>query len=403
MNEPSSRSPGKPPKNPFDYRGEPDFEHGEIPAVGVLLANLGTPQAPTAKALRPYLRQFLSDPRVIEVPKLLWQFILNAFVLTTRPSKSAEAYETVWTEEGSPLLVIAEKQRDLVRRELAERIGQPVRVELGMRYGQPSIAKALRDLKAAGCRRILFFPLYPQYSATTTASTFDALVAELTTWRWVPELRTIHGYHDDPRYVAALAASIREVWERDGREPEHLLFSFHGIPLRYFRNGDPYHCLCHKTARLTAEALGLADERYTVAFQSRFGREEWLKPYTDKTIQAMARSGVASLDVVSPAFSADCLETLEELNVENREYWVESGGDDEAYRYLPCLNDRDDHVAALTGLVMDNLQGWVTPPADYDRAAAEAEAEASRQRAEAMAEAGVAADAGFGSGAGGSD
>ncbi len=399
MTEPS-RQPQKAPKNPFNYLGELGFEHGEIPAVGVLLANLGTPQAPTAKALRPYLRQFLSDPRVIEVPKLLWSFILNAFVLTTRPRKSAEAYRTVWTEEGSPLLVIAMQQRDLIRRELAERIGQPVRVELGMRYGEPSMANALRDLKAAGCRRVLFFPLYPQYSATTTASTFDALVAELATWRWVPELRTIHGYHDDPAYVAALAASIREVWETQGRQPEHLLFSFHGIPKRYFDNGDPYHCLCHKTARLTAEALGLADDRYTVAFQSRFGREEWLKPYTDKTIMAMARAGVESLDVVSPAFSADCLETLEELNVENRHYWEESGGPPEGYRYLPCLNERPDHIAALTGLVMGNLQGWVTPPERYDEAAVEAAAEASRERAEAMAEAGVEADAGFGSGDG---
>lgn len=380
------------------YVGESDFRHGEVPAVGVLLANLGTPEAPTARALRPYLRQFLSDPRVIELPRVLWFVILNLFVLTTRPKRSAEAYEAVWTEEGSPLLVIATKQRDEIRRRLEERLGSPVRVALGMRYGRPSIASALGELRDAGCRRILFFPLYPQYSATTTASTFDALMAELLTWRWIPEVRTIHGYHDEPAYVDALAASIREVWEREGREPEKLLFSFHGIPLRYFRNGDPYHCLCHKTARLTAERLGLAEDRWVVAFQSRFGREEWLKPYTDYTIKAMARSGVASLDVVSPAFSADCLETLEELAVENRGFWEEAGGDPGGYRYLPCLNDRPDHLELLTDLVLRHLQGWVVPAGEWDAAAAHAEAEASRQRAEALAAAGVQADAGYGDG-----
>lgn len=383
-------------KNPFNYLGEPDFRHGKLPKVGVLLANLGTPEAPTAGALRPYLRQFLSDPRVIEVPKLLWSFILNAFVLTTRPAKSAKAYEVVWTEEGSPLLVIARRQRDELRQILSEHIGEPVEVALGMRYGEPAIASALRELKTAGCRRILFFPLYPQYSAATTASTFDALAAELTTWRWVPELRTIHGYHDDPAYLDALANSIREVWEREGREPQQLLFSFHGIPKRYFENGDPYHCFCHATARGAAERLGLADDRYTVAFQSRFGREEWLKPYTDVTVKAMAKAGIESVDMISPAFSADCLETLEELNVQNRDFWEEAGGDPNGFRYIPCLNDRPDHLEALAGLALRNLQGWATPATDYDPAAARAKAEAARRRAETMAAGDVSADAGFG-------
>lgn len=382
----------------MDYVGETSFEHGEIPATGVLLANLGTPDAPTAKALRPYLRQFLSDPRVIELPKLLWQPILNLFVLTTRPKESAELYAEVWSEGGSPLLVIGKRQRDALRTALAERVGSPVHVELGMRYGEPSIASALHRLKEKGCRRLLFFPLYPQYSATTTASTFDALVAEIGRWRWIPELRTIHGYHDEPAYVAALAASIREHWDAHGGEPERLLFSFHGIPLRYFENGDPYHCLCHKTARLTAERLGLSEDRWVVAFQSRFGREEWLKPYTDYTVKAMARAGVESLDVVSPAFSADCLETLEELDGQNRGFWEEAGGEPDGYRYIPCLNDRPDHVALLTDLVVRHLQGWVVPPEEWDREAVEEEAEASRHRAESMREAGVSADAGYGSG-----
>lgn len=380
----------------MDYDGESDFRHGEVPAVGVLLANLGTPEAPTAKALRPYLRQFLSDPRVIELPRLLWWVILNLFVLTRRPKESAKLYRSIWWDEGSPLLVIGRRQRDAVRAALERRVGGPVHVALGMRYGEPSIAAALRELCDAGCRRVLFFPLYPQYSATTTASTLDALMAELGRWRWIPELRTINGYHDEPAYVAALARSIREHWETRGREPERLLFSFHGIPLRYFLAGDPYHCLCHKTARLTAERLGLADERWEVAFQSRFGREEWLKPYTDKTVQAMAEAGVESLDVLSPAFSADCLETLEELDGLNRELWEEHGGDPEGYGYVPCLNDRPDHVELLTDLVLRNLQGWVTSPAEYDGAAVRKEADASRRRAETMEAAGVSATAGYG-------
>jgi len=383
----------------MEYVGESGFEHGEMPAVGVLLANLGTPEAPTARALRPYLREFLSDPRVIELPRLLWWLILNLFVLTFRPRKSAKLYASVWTDEGSPLLVIARRQRDALRRMLAERVGgPPVHVALGMRYGRPSIASALAELRDAGCRRILFFPLYPQYSATTTASTFDALAAELVTWRWIPELRTIHGYCDEPAYADALAASIREAWQSRGSEPEQLLFSFHGIPLRYFQSGDPYHCYCHQTARRVAERLGRGPDRYVVAFQSRFGREEWLKPYTDVTVRAMARGGVASLDVVSPAFSADCLETLEELAGLNREFWEESGGDPEGYRYLPCLNERPDHLELLAGLILRNLQGWVAPPGGWDEAAAKAAAEASRERAEALAAAGVSADAGFGSG-----
>ena len=382
----------------MDYVGESGFEHGEVPAVGVLLANLGTPEAPTARALRPYLRQFLSDPRVIELPRVLWALILNLFVLTTRPRASAKLYRKVWTDEGSPLLVIGRRQR------MRCASGSP-RASGTAGAGRPrhALRPAVdrRRPRRAARRRLPahpFFPLYPQYSATSTASTFDALAAELTTWRWIPELRTINGYHDEPAYVDALTASIREVWAREGREPQQLLFSFHGIPRRYFESGDPYHCFCHKTARLVAERLGRGTDRYVVAFQSRFGREEWLKPYTDVTVRAMARAGVATLDVVSPAFSADCLETLEELAGLNREFWEEAGGDPAGYRYLPCLNDRDDHLELLTGLVLRNLQGWVAPPGEWNEEAAHQAAEASRRRAEALAAAGVTADAGFGSG-----
>jgi len=383
----------------MSYRGESGFEHGEIPAVGVLLANLGTPEAPTKEALRPYLRQFLSDPRVIELPRWKWQPILRLLVLNTRPRRSAALYRKVWTEEGSPLLVISRKQRDGLAAILGREVGGPVHVALGMRIGEPSIGRALGELLDKGCRRVLFFPLFPQYSGTTTASTYDALAEEIQRLRWVPELRTINGYHDEPGYVTALADSIREAWERDG-EPERLLLSFHGLPVRYFRAGDPYHCFCHKTARLVAERLGLADERWVVAFQSRFGKEEWLKPYTDVTVKAMARAGVRRLDVVSPAFSADCLETLEELDQLNRELWEHAGGPPDGYRYLPCLNDRPDHLRMLADVALRNLRGWIVPPAAWSAEEARREAEASRERAEALAAAGVEEDAGYGRRAG---
>ena len=372
------------------------FEHGGVPAIGILLANLGTPEAPTARALRPYLREFLTDPRVIELPAWKWRPILELFVLTRRPKASAELYEKVWTAEGSPLAVLSERLRSALAGALAPRVGEPLHLALGMRYGRPSIADALRRLREQGCRRILFLPLYPQYSATTTASTFDALAAELVSWRWVPELRTVHGYHDEPGYTEALAASIGDFWRREGGEPDRLLFSFHGIPLRYFRQGDPYHCFCHETARRVAERLALPAERWAVAFQSRFGREEWLKPYTDETVRAMARAGVGRLDVLSPAFAVDCLETLEELDGLNRHFWEEAGGPPEGYRYIPCLNERPDHVALLTDLALCHLQGWVTPAAEWDEGAVRRAADQARERAAALAGAGVEADAGYG-------
>lgn len=378
------------------YFDEAGFQHGEIPAVGVLLTNLGTPEAPTAAALRPYLKEFLGDPRVIELPRWQWLPILNLFVLPTRPKESAELYASVWTDEGSPLLVFTRRLADAVSERLHEEVASPLHVAVGMRYGEPSIAGALHELRKKGCRRLLVLPLYPQYSATTTATTIDALTEELTGWRWIPELRTIHSYHDDPGYVKALAGSIREVWERDG-EPAKLLLSFHGIPQRYFDNGDPYHCLCHKTARLVAEDLGLDPGRYVVAFQSLFGKEEWLKPYTDRTIMALAESGLESLDVICPGFSADCLETLEEIGGENKQNWVEHGGDEDTYRYIPALNDRPEHVELITHLLLRHLGGWVAPAGEWNAEQAERRAETSRQRARALAERSpMPTDAGFG-------
>ncbi len=377
------------------YLGEPDFEHGEIPAVGVLLTNLGTPEEPTAAGLRPYLKEFLSDPRVIELPRWQWGPILNLIVLTFRPRKSAELYANVWTDEGSPLLRITERIADGVEDRLRNRVGNPLYVAVGMRYGEPSIARALNELREKGCRRLVVLPLYPQYSATTTATTVDALAEELTRWRWIPELRTLHSYHDRPGYLDALAASVRETWSEHG-QPAKLLFSFHGIPLRYFQNGDPYHCLCHKTARLVAERLELAGDRWEVAFQSLFGKEEWLKPYTEETIRAMAASGVDSLQVICPGFAADCLETLDEIDREYRHVWVEAGGEDEKYRYIPALNDRPDHVDFLTDLLLENLQGWVATPDSRDPREVRRDAEGSRERARELYERGVRADAGYG-------
>lgn len=365
------------------YFGQPDYRHTEIPAVGVLLANLGTPDAPDAPSLRRYLREFLLDPRVIEMNRALWWTILHLFVLPFRPAKSAALYRKVWTDEGSPLLAISRRQAAALEAALRGAAGNPLHVALGMRYGNPSVKSALRELAAKGCRRILVLPLYPQYAAVTTGSTFDAVAAELAAWRWVPEVRTLNGYHDDPRYIRALAASLRDAWA--ATEPgEKLLFSFHGIPQRYFDAGDPYFCHCHKLARLAAEELALPAGRWQVSFQSLFGREEWLKPYTDRTIRAMARSGTRSLDVVCPGFSADCLETLEEIDEQNREIFLHAGG--ERYRYIPALNDRPDHIRAIAEIVLDHLQGWVQAPAVWNGEEHRAAAVAAARRAEAMRE-----------------
>lgn len=362
-----------------DFSGPRDFAHGEIPRIGVLLTNLGTPDAPDTAALRRYLREFLLDRRVIELPRLLWWLILHLFILTRRPARSAALYRRVWTAEGSPLLYLSRRQTAGVAEILGREVAAPVSVALGMRYGRPSIAGALAELAAQGCRRILVLPLYPQYAAATTGSTFDAVAAALARERWVPELRFVSGYADDPGYVEALAASIREIWEKDG-EPERLLFSFHGIPERYFRGGDPYHCFCHQTARRVVERLGWPAERAIVAFQSRFGREEWLKPYTDETLRTLAEGGVRSLDVVCPGFAADCLETIDEIGRENREIFLQAGG--RSFRYLPALNDRPDHLRALASLVRRQLGGWIE--GTEGEAAAE-EAARSRRRAEEMA------------------
>lgn len=333
------------------------FQHGTPGKTGILISNLGTPEAPTAKALRPYLKQFLSDPRVVEVPRLLWWCILNGVILRIRPRRSAAAYATVWTKEGSPLALHTHAQAQ----KLAEKLkgDTEVEIEWAMRYGQPSVAKGIQSLMQKGVTRLLVLPMYPQYSAATVASTFDALAEDFTQRRWLPELRFITSYHDYEPYIDALCHSIREFWQTHG-QAQKLIFSYHGIPLRYLHEGDPYHCQCLKTTRLVAEKLGLDTEQYMTTFQSRFGREEWLKPYTDETMKSLPGQGVKSVQVICPGFSADCLETIEEIGEENKEYFIEAGG--ESYQYIPALNSQDIHIDALAQLVMKNLQGWESAP-----------------------------------------
>ena len=337
----------------------PVFSHQQQPRIGILVTNLGTPAAPTAAALKPYLKQFLSDRRVVDLPRLLWWPILNLIILNVRPKKSAEAYSEVWSEEGSPLLVHTRRQTDAIRERLQQVFGDQVVVDFGFRYGEPSIARGIESLKQQGARKLLVLPLYPQYSAPTGASTFDAVAEDFQKRRWLPDFRFITHYHDHPGYIEALAASVRRHWEQHGRA-DRLLMSFHGIPRRYFDSGDPYFCECHKTARLLSEALGLGEGEYQLVFQSRFGREEWLQPYTDETLEALPGEGVKSVQVICPGFAADCLETLEEIALQYKELFLESGG--ERFEYIPALNEDTAHIDMLADLACDNLRGWLDAP-----------------------------------------
>ena len=337
------------------YLSQKSFSHRQADKIGVLVSNLGTPEAPTKQALRPYLKQFLSDPRVVEVPKLIWWCILNLIILNIRPKRSAAAYATVWTEQGSPLLTHTINQAKGIEQRLKQQYGDDIVVEYAMRYGQPSVAKAVDKLLAQGARKLLVLPLYPQYCASTTGSTFDALAQDFMQRRWLPDVRFISHYHDQDKYIECVANKITAYWQQHP-QPDKLIFSYHGIPKRYLTNGDPYHCECHKTTRLIAEKLGLAADRYMTTFQSRFGREEWLTPYTDETLKSLPKQGVKSVHVVCPGFSSDCLETIEEIGEENREYFEHAGGQE--YHYIDALNDDPAHLDMLSKLIVDNLQGW---------------------------------------------
>ncbi|HEV2745691.1 MAG TPA: ferrochelatase [Allosphingosinicella sp.] len=321
--------------------------------VGVLLINLGTPDAPEAGAVRAYLKEFLSDPRVIEIPRLVWQPILRTIILNTRPKKSAHAYRQVWTEQGSPLAAITARQA----KSLQGAFGASVVVDHAMRYGRPAIAERLTALKSQGCERILIAPLYPQYCAATTATANDAAFACLKSMRWQPAVRTLPPYHDDPAYIEALAATLGDGLAALDFEPQAIIASFHGMPQRTLELGDPYHCHCRKTARLLGEALGRELE---VAFQSRFGRAKWLEPATDAMLSALPGRGVTRVAILAPGFAADCLETLEELAIRGRDIFAAAGGTH--FAYLPCLNDSGPGIAMLRSLIGRELEGWVTQP-----------------------------------------
>jgi ferrochelatase len=344
----------------MSFAPEPSFTHGAPPralaTTAILLCNLGTPDAPTAPALRRYLGEFLSDGRVVEIPKALWWLILHGIILRTRPKKSAAKYASVWLPEGSPLKVWTEKQALLLRGYLGQR-GHAVEVRYAMRYGNPSIASQLDQLKLDGVTRVLILPAYPQYSATTTASVFDAVYSWAAKVRRIPEFRFVNHYHDDPGYIAALADKIRLHWKLNG-QADKLVMSFHGVPERTLQLGDPYHCECQKTARLLAENLGLSKDRYQLTFQSRFGKAKWLEPYTEPTLVSLAQTGLKSVDLVCPGFTGDCLETLEEISMEARHAFLEAGG--KTFSYIDCLNDSPQWLGALSEIGLRHLAGWDT-------------------------------------------
>ncbi len=329
--------------------------HGPFPgndkprALGVLLTNLGTPDAPTTKEVRRYLAEFLSDPRVVELPRLIWWLLLHGVILRTRPSRSAAAYRKIWSDRGSPLLAISYDQTAALQKLLEQQTERPVRVELAMRYGYPSIANGLEQLRQANARRIIVLPLYPQYSATTTASTLDAISRELRQWRWLPDLEFISHYHDHPAYIDALTNSVQNYWLQNGKA-EKLLMSFHGIPQEYSDAGDPYPEECKTTAHLLADRLGLTTDEWAISFQSRLGRKQWLKPYTDETLTKWGTVGVKSVQVICPGFPTDCLETLEEIAVENRENFITAGGGE--YSYIPALNSSPEHIQMLAEIIV---------------------------------------------------
>jgi ferrochelatase len=325
------------------FIGEENFKHQNRQKIGILICNLGTPESYQTKDVRKFLRQFLSDGRVIEIPKIIWWFILNGIILTLRPSKSAKLYKSVWTKEGSPLLVFSKKlieKLKLVTNDDCE-------VDLAMRYGNPNMEEALLSLKNKNCRKLIVLPMFPQYSGTTTGSIFDEVTRVLSKWRWVPSLNFINSYHDNDYYINALADSISTHLQKNS--PQKIIFTYHGIPKRNFDLGDPYQCYCQKTTRLVAEKLNLKEDGYMTTFQSRFGPAEWLKPYTSDTMEELPKKGIKNILVVAPAFSVDCLETIEEIDEENKEIFLNSGGQN--FTYVPCLNDSDGHVNFLKQLI----------------------------------------------------
>lgn len=337
------------------YISSPDFHRDGAERIGILLVNTGTPEAPEPREVRRFLARFLSDPRVVEIPRPLWLPILYGFILPFRPARSAAKYRKIWSAYGSPLLELSERLRAELSLTLAQRVLAPFTVELGMLYSRPSVSASLQRLRESGAQRILVVPMYPQYCGATTGAVYDQIHAELRRWRWLPELRFVAEYHDQPGYIDALQASVVQHWEANGRT-KHLLISFHGIPERSFHLGDPYFCKCQKTARLLADELMLRETEWTVSFQSRFGPSGWLRPYTNQVLADLPTRGIRDVTVVCPGFPVDCLETLEEINIENREIFLRAGGHE--FQYVPALNARTEHARFLADLVARHCQGW---------------------------------------------
>lgn len=358
------------------YFGQTQFKHNNLPSTGILLVNLGTPDAPTPAAVRRYLAEFLADPRVVEIPRLLWRLILHGVILRIRPRPVARNYAKIWTDHGSPLLVESQAIANKLQTRVDSELPGPVHVVLAMRYGQPSIAAGLKELREKHIERLLVLPMYPQYSATTTGSVYDEVTHQLQQWRWLPQFRMLMQYHDHPLYIEAIAHQIKNGFSEYGK-PDKLILSFHGIPQRYHQAGDPYYCQCHKTARLISETLGLSEQDWMLCFQSRFGREPWLQPYLDKTLEGMPDQGIKSVQLIAPGFSADCLETLEELAMQNRELFLLKGG--EHYHYLPALNDAQQHIDLLLALVRQETRGW--PETDPEAKAVDIESRAANAEA----------------------
>jgi len=361
------------------YRPEPPYQHGSPERTALLLVNLGTPDAPTAPALRRYLAEFLSDPRVVEIPRLAWWPILHGIILRTRPARSAAKYASIWTPEGSPLRAWTQRQADALQTVLDAR-GHDVRVRPAMRYGEPSIPAQLDALRAEGVTRVLVLPMYPQYAASTTASVVDRVSSWTRQARFVPALRVADPFPDDAGYIEALASRVQSHWATHGRA-DRLVLSFHGVPLRSLTLGDPYHCHCHLTARLLTQALGEPPERVVVTFQSRFGKARWLEPYTEPTLVDLATRGLRHVQVMCPGFVADCLETLEEIAQEGRDAFLASGG--QRFEYIDALNARPDWIEALADIAVRHLRGWPTQAADD--AAAQGARQAQRERALTLA------------------
>lgn len=359
------------------FTGQKNFEHGRQAITGILMVNLGTPDEPNPAAVRRYLAEFLSDRRVVEIPSLIWKIILHGIVLRVRPKKSAQAYQRVWTKQGSPLMAGSAALTQKVDEQIQSLFGDRVKTVLAMRYGNPSIKQGLEQLRDSGAERIVVLPLYPQYSGATTGTVSDEVFKQLMNWRWTPEAHMLGAYHDNPQYIKAIATSVHNNWEKNGKG-DKLLISFHGMPKATLMNGDPYFCQSHKTARLIAEELKLADHEWEMAFQSRFGAAEWLKPYAAERWQALPGEGVKHLSVVCPGFSIDCLETVDEIAHEGREDFIAAGG--EKFDYIPCLNDSPEHVRLMTDRLRKLVSVWETE-GQTDTASIKQQLETSRKLA----------------------